>query len=128
MEAAQPMFTHRFAQRMHGCGTEGAFVVLAEAKQLEAQGRDIIHMQIGEPDFDTPDHIKEAAKKAAEAAKRAAKAANNLPLAAEYYFTGGKEINLQLKTAKYISRKIKCTVDTKRTLLSNYDTLPFGYE
>jgi aspartate aminotransferase len=62
MEATQPMFTHRFAQRMHGCGTEGAFVVLAEAKQLEAQGRDIIHMQIGEPDFDTAPNIIERAK------------------------------------------------------------------
>jgi aspartate/methionine/tyrosine aminotransferase len=40
-----------------GCGTEGAFVVLAEAKLLEAQGRDIIHLQIGEPDFDTPRNI-----------------------------------------------------------------------
>lgn len=62
MEATQPMFTHRLAQRMHGCGTEGAFVVLAEAKQLEAQGRDIIHLQIGEPDFDTAPNIIERAK------------------------------------------------------------------
>lgn len=55
------MFQHRIAQRMAGCGTEGAFVVLAEARALEAQGRDIIHLQIGEPDFDTPRNIIERA-------------------------------------------------------------------
>lgn len=64
MEAAKAMFSHRIAQRMAGCGTEGAFVVLAEAKQLEAQGRDIVHLQIGEPDFDTAPNIIESAKRA----------------------------------------------------------------
>jgi aspartate aminotransferase len=42
-------------------GTESAFEVLAKARALEAQGRKIIHLEIGEPDFDTPAHIKEAA-------------------------------------------------------------------
>ena len=41
-------------------GTETAFEVLARAKALEAQGKDIIHLEIGEPDFDTPPHIVEA--------------------------------------------------------------------
>ena len=41
-------------------GTETAFSVLAKAKALEAQGRDIIHLEIGEPDFDTAGHIVEA--------------------------------------------------------------------
>ena len=45
-------------------GTETAFETLAKAKALEAQGRDIVHLEIGEPDFDTPDHIRAAAKKA----------------------------------------------------------------
>ncbi|MSO58156.1 MAG: pyridoxal phosphate-dependent aminotransferase [Thermoleophilia bacterium] len=45
-------------------GTETAFEVLARAKALEAQGRRIIHLQIGEPDFDTPAHVVEAAAKA----------------------------------------------------------------
>ena len=40
-------------------GTETAFEVLVKAKALEAQGRDIIHLEIGEPDFDTPDNIVE---------------------------------------------------------------------
>jgi aspartate aminotransferase len=42
-------------------GTETAFSVLARAKALERQGRDVIHLEIGEPDFDTPAHIQEAA-------------------------------------------------------------------
>jgi aspartate/methionine/tyrosine aminotransferase len=41
-------------------GSESAFAVLARAKALEASGRRVVHMEIGEPDFDTPDHIKEA--------------------------------------------------------------------
>ena len=45
-------------------GTEGAFEVLAKCKQLEAQGKSIIHLEIGEPDFDTPKNICEAAIKA----------------------------------------------------------------
>ena len=45
-------------------GTETAFEVLAKAKALEAQGRSVIHLEIGEPDFDTPAHIVEAAKRA----------------------------------------------------------------
>ncbi|MDW8119591.1 MAG: pyridoxal phosphate-dependent aminotransferase [Chloroflexota bacterium] len=52
------------AQRMARLGTETAFEVLARAKALEAQGRDIIHLEIGEPDFPTPAHIVEAAYRA----------------------------------------------------------------
>ena len=48
------------ASRMMDLGTETAFEVLAKAKALEAQGREIIHLEIGEPDFDTPSHIVEA--------------------------------------------------------------------
>lgn len=48
------------AGRMGRLGTETAFSVLAKAKALEAQGREIIHLEIGEPDFDTADHIVEA--------------------------------------------------------------------
>ncbi|MCH7858992.1 MAG: pyridoxal phosphate-dependent aminotransferase [Candidatus Marinimicrobia bacterium] len=45
-------------------GTETAFDVLVKAQRLEAQGRHVIHLELGEPDFDTPDHIREAAKRA----------------------------------------------------------------
>ncbi len=56
-----------FAKRMDGLGTETAFEVLAKAKALEKQGRSIVHLEIGEPDFDTPSNIKEAAIKAMKA-------------------------------------------------------------
>jgi aspartate aminotransferase len=52
------------AQRMQRLGTETAFEVLAKARALEAQGKNIVHLQIGEPDFDTPVNIRAAAKKA----------------------------------------------------------------
>ena len=53
-----------FAERMSRLGTEAAFEVLAKAKSLEREGREIIHLEIGEPDFDTPENVKEAAIKA----------------------------------------------------------------
>jgi aspartate/methionine/tyrosine aminotransferase len=53
-----------FAKRMETLGTETAFEVLAKAKALEKQGKDVVHLEIGEPDFDTPRNIKEAATKA----------------------------------------------------------------
>jgi len=49
---------------METLGTETAFEVLAKAKALEKQGKDVVHLEIGEPDFDTPKNIKEAAVKA----------------------------------------------------------------
>src|SRR5256885_2597459 len=51
----------RFAERMSRLGTEGAFEVLARARKLEAEGKRIVHLEIGEPDFATPDNIVEAA-------------------------------------------------------------------
>ena len=54
----------RFAQRMSRLGTETAFEVLVKARALEAQGREVIHLEIGEPDFDTPANIIEAAAEA----------------------------------------------------------------
>ncbi|MFN0207133.1 MAG: pyridoxal phosphate-dependent aminotransferase [Planctomycetota bacterium] len=53
-----------FAKRMSNLGTETAFEVLARAKALEAQGKHIIHLQIGEPDFDTPKNIVDAGVRA----------------------------------------------------------------
>ena len=54
----------KLAERMNRIGVETAFEVLVRARALEAQGRDIIHLEIGEPDFDTPRHIVEAGKTA----------------------------------------------------------------
>ncbi|MBE7385237.1 MAG: pyridoxal phosphate-dependent aminotransferase [Leptolyngbya sp. SIO1E4] len=56
-----------FATRMARLGTESAFEYLAKAKQLEAQGQDIIHLEIGQPDFPTAPHICEAAYQAMQA-------------------------------------------------------------
>ena len=49
---------------MIGIGTETAFEAAARARALEATGRHVIHLEIGEPDFDTPENIREAAKRA----------------------------------------------------------------
>src|SRR5947209_2572496 len=57
----------RLADRMQRLGTESAFDVLARVNRLKAEGRDIISFGLGEPDFDTPAHIKEAAKEALDA-------------------------------------------------------------
>ncbi|MFB3828305.1 MAG: pyridoxal phosphate-dependent aminotransferase [Bryobacteraceae bacterium] len=56
----------KLAERMSRMGLESAFDVLVKARALEAQGRHVIHLEIGEPDFPTPPHIVEAAKKALE--------------------------------------------------------------
>ncbi len=54
----------RLAERMSHIGVESAFDVLVKARALEARGRSVVHLEIGEPDFPTPRHIVEAAKQA----------------------------------------------------------------
>ncbi|MCI0350015.1 MAG: pyridoxal phosphate-dependent aminotransferase [Acidobacteriales bacterium] len=54
----------RLAKRMARLGTETAFEVLARARALEAKGKDIVHLEIGEPDFDTPANVVDAATEA----------------------------------------------------------------
>src|SRR5262252_4631845 len=54
----------KLAERMSRIGVESAFEVLVRARALEAQGRSVVHLEIGEPDFPTPAHIIEAAKQA----------------------------------------------------------------
>lgn len=54
----------RLASRMDSIGTETAFEAAARARALEATGRSVIHLEIGEPDFDTPANVREAAKTA----------------------------------------------------------------
>lgn len=58
------MINQMLATRMERLGTEKAFEVLAKAKALEAQGKHIVHLEIGEPDFDTPRNIVDAGIKA----------------------------------------------------------------
>src|SRR6266702_2746102 len=55
------------AGRMARLGTESAFEVLIRANALEASGRKVIHLELGEPDFNTPGHISEAAAEALRA-------------------------------------------------------------
>ncbi|MGH2460353.1 MAG: aminotransferase class I/II-fold pyridoxal phosphate-dependent enzyme, partial [Chloroflexota bacterium] len=50
----------KLAERMSRLGTETAFEVLAKARALEARGKNVVHLEIGEPDFDTPAHVVEA--------------------------------------------------------------------
>jgi aspartate aminotransferase len=57
----------KLALRMDRLDIESAFEVLVRAKNLEAAGRDIVHLEIGEPDFPTPSHVIEAAKNALDA-------------------------------------------------------------
>jgi aspartate/methionine/tyrosine aminotransferase len=61
------MLAMKTAARMDSIGTETAFEVSARARALEATGRSIVYLQIGEPDFDTPDNVRDAAKAALDA-------------------------------------------------------------
>ena len=58
-----------FAQRITHLAPEGAYHMLTRAQALEARGREIIHLEIGRPDFDTPTRIKEAGKRALDESK-----------------------------------------------------------
>ncbi len=69
----------QFAQSVSRLGTESAFVVLARAQKLAAQGQDIINLGIGQPDFSTPEHIVEAGIKALRDGHHGYTPANGLP-------------------------------------------------
>ena len=86
------------ATAMARLGTETAFDVLARARELEAQGRKVIHLEIGEPDFDTPGNIREAAKTALDEGYTHYGPSAGLPLlraaiAEEVARTRGVEVN-----------------------------------
>src|SRR5438270_11384241 len=63
-KTAAPPASLKLARRMSRLGTETAFEVLALARVLEAKGKDIVHLEIGEPDFDTPTNVIDAGVKA----------------------------------------------------------------
>ena len=69
----------QMAGRMSVLGTETAFEVLARANALAAQGRSIINLGIGQPDFPTPDHIVEAGRKALADGHHGYTPANGIP-------------------------------------------------
>ncbi len=87
-----------FAKSLSRLGTESAFVVLARAQALAAEGRDIINLGIGQPDFRTPDHIVEAGIKALRDGHHGYTPANGLPalreaVAADLHARHGTEVN-----------------------------------
>ena len=86
-------------------GTETAFEVLAKAKALEKQGKDIVHLEIGEPDFDTPKNIKEAAVKAIHASYTHYVPAAGIP-------------ELRETVAEYISRTRNIDVDPDEVVVT----------
>ena len=67
------------AKSLERLGTESAFTVLAEAKKLEAQGKPMIHLGLGQPDFKTPKHVVEAAKKALDDGHHGYVMSNGIP-------------------------------------------------
>ena len=67
------------AKALNRLGTESAFSVLAEAKKLEAQGKPMIHLGLGQPDFKTPQHVVDAAKKALDDGHHGYVLSNGIP-------------------------------------------------
>ena len=86
-------------------GTESAFVVLAKAKKLEAEGKEIINLGIGQPDFRTPQHIVEAGKQALEAGHHGYTAANGM-------------IELRTSVCKHVYKMYGATIDPSRVLIT----------
>ena len=95
----------RLASRMALLGTETAFEALARAKALEAQGRDIVFLGIGEPDYDTPPHIVEAAKDALDAGHTHYVPSPGLPEARE-------------AVAADVGRKLNCEIPASRVVIT----------
>ena len=88
-------------QRLAG---EGAFEVLAKCKKMEAEGREIIHLQIGEPDFDTPMNIREAAIKAIKNGET-------------HYCPSGGTIDARKVAAEYMARTRNIDVGPEHTVI-----------
>ncbi len=98
------MVTIKFAERMTRLGTEGAFEVLARARKLEAEGKKIVHLEIGEPDFATPDNIVEAGISA-------------LQNGYTHYTPAGGIKEVRDAVDAFVSRMLKCEVDGSDVVL-----------
>src|SRR5881398_2918863 len=94
----------RFANRMSRLGTEGAFEVLARARQLEAEGRHVVHLEIGEPDFATPDNITEAAVAALQGGFT-------------HYTPAGGILDARESTARFVSSRLGVEVAPAEVIL-----------
>ena len=95
----------QLAERMNRLGSETAFEVLAHAKALEAQGRNIIHLEIGEPDFVTPPHIVEAAVEA-------------LHNGQTHYTPAAGTADLRRAVARHISRSRNIDVEPEQVVVT----------
>jgi Aspartate/tyrosine/aromatic aminotransferase len=95
----------KIAENFSRLGTESAFVVLAKAKKLEAEGKDIINLGIGQPDFRTPQHIVDAGKKALEDGHHGYTAANGM-------------LELRQSVSSHIERMYGASVDSSRILIT----------
>jgi aspartate aminotransferase len=98
--------THRLADSLERLGTETAFSVLARAKELERAGRDVIHLEIGEPDFDTPPHICDAATAAMRAGHT-------------HYCPSAGLIELREAAAAYLGRTRNLPIRAEHVLVAN---------
>jgi aspartate aminotransferase len=96
--------TVRFAERMSRLGTEGAFEVLAKARRLEADGKRIVHLEIGEPDFATPDNIIESAISA-------------LQNGYTHYTPASGIMEARQAVAEFVSRMLKTEVEAQDVVL-----------
>ncbi len=94
----------KLANSLFKLGTENAFVVLAKAKALEAQGREIINLGIGQPDFRTPKHIVDAAKKALDDGFHGYTPANGL-------------LELRQGVSRHIKKMYGANVDAARVVI-----------
>jgi aspartate/methionine/tyrosine aminotransferase len=93
------------AERMNHIGQETAFEVLVRARALEAQGRSVVHLEIGEPDFDTPSHIIAAAQDALEAGYT-------------HYGPGAGQPELRQAVAGYLKRWRGLEIDPARVVVT----------
>lgn len=103
MASTDPM-TIRFAERMGRLGTEGAFEVLARARRMEAEGRHVVHLEIGEPDFATPDNITEAAVSAIQAGYT-------------HYTPAAGLLEARQAVARFVARRLNVEVDPAEVVL-----------
>ncbi|MEM2054102.1 MAG: pyridoxal phosphate-dependent aminotransferase, partial [Nitrososphaerota archaeon] len=95
----------RTSSRVYKITQEGAFAVLAKAREVEAKGKNVIHMEIGEPDFDTPENIKRAAIEA-------------LTKGATHYTPTPGIPELRKSIAERISTDLGVNVDWKNVLVT----------
>jgi aspartate aminotransferase len=95
----------RLSDRMSRLGTESAFKVLAQAQALEAKGNSVVHLEIGEPDFDTPKHITEAAFEA-------------LKKGQTHYVNSQGILPLRKEIAKHMQKTTGVAIDPNRIIVT----------